>query len=845
MPVSRRSPLAPIVVAAIAWCLALPVAPASAQAPAWVQFAPPASVGLHVRDSRRDREIFFDEQGLLAVPDRPTIEWQRIWSGTNPASPQRDRAFYDAAQDRIWTLTSTLSDTLQLWSMDLASEPMQWVRQSCAWAEPGSMIMDPALAFDPVRDRIVAFGGYAIPYPFPLHCNQCGSQTNAVFTLALAGTPIWTRETMAGPAPGGRESAVMVHDPWRDRMVVYGGVSYGPVYYDETWALSPEAPVHWTQLNPTHLPPSGHSPIATALLDSLSQRWIVDGWGLDLSSSVAADAADWTQLPPYAGPYQQGTVAWFEQHAQSRLVFYGGDFLMSLSLGPSPGWSLLAEVGRVDRFKPVSFVDAARERVYAGLGVGQESGGELDDSFKVRPLDRDEPWTPVPAVGPSWRMSAVAAVDAAARRALVFGGGDENSGQIDGEEFSDLWAFDLDTQAWSLLASGNPPIPRTEALGVFDPVRRRLIVHGGRYTNPSAVALSDTWVFDAVTGSWSSPPTGSYGGVWAELGVYDPVRDRVISFGGAGRSSQVHVLPLGPTIGTWSELAALGTPPFASSLYHAAAYDSLGDRVIVVGEKTPGSTGVWALTLTDPPTWSELSPSGAPPPSRYGAQLVGDPERGRVVLIGGSPVTWGRNQFNDRSASDDWALYLHDLPAGSFMSTNVLPGAVTLRWHASESGAGATVYRRGDGTEWQVLGRQVADESGLVTWSDHGVVGGASYDYRLGVYSPRGERVFGETRVSVPIVDQRPSQLSLEGLRPNPTEGPLIVAFSLAEGGETSIELIDLAGRRVLNRDLGDVDPGPHTVRLDAGGPHLASGLYFIRMHHAGHVLSKKAVLGR
>ncbi|HXJ68682.1 MAG TPA: hypothetical protein VNM39_07220, partial [Verrucomicrobiae bacterium] len=75
--------------AAIAWCLALPVAPASAQAPAWVQFAPPASVGLHVRDSRRDREIFFDEQGLLAVPDRPTIEWQRIWSGTNPASPQR------------------------------------------------------------------------------------------------------------------------------------------------------------------------------------------------------------------------------------------------------------------------------------------------------------------------------------------------------------------------------------------------------------------------------------------------------------------------------------------------------------------------------------------------------------------------------------------------------------------------------------------------------------------------------------------------------------------------------------------------------------------------------------
>jgi len=847
MRVSLCSALRTVGAVALAQVFALAATPAAAQVPAWVQLVPPATVGLHVRDSKRDREIFFDEQGLLAVPDQPTIEWQRIWSGTNPASPSRDVAFYDPLRDRIWTMTKTISDTLQLWSLDLSGGPHDWVQQSYAWTAPGitgSIIHNAAFAFDPTRDRILTFGGYAYPDPFPQHCNQCGSATNAVFSLALGDTPTWSREAVEGEAPSGRGEAVMVHDPWRDRMVVYGGVSYGPIYFDQALALSPDPPMRWTLLNPMRLPPYGHSPITTTLLDSLSQRWIVDGWELDLSSSASPGVAEWTQLP--AAPAYWGGGAWFEQRAQSRILTYDGDLVSSLSLGSTPAWNLVTEIGRVQRFRPVSFVDAARQRVYAGLGVGQELGGELTGTFKVRPLDRDQPWTLVPTFGPSPRMSAVAAVDAVARRALVFGGGDENSGQIDGGEFSDLWSFDLDSGEWRLLAAGNPPIVRTEALGVFDTARRRLIVHGGRYTNPSAVALSDTWIFDAVMETWSSPPTGSYGGGWAELGIYDPLRDRVISFGGAQSSGQTHVLPLGPTVGTWSELATVGTAPYSTSLYHAAAYDSLGDRVIVVGERTPGSTGVWALTLTEPPTWSELSPSGAPPPSRHGAQLVSDPERGRVLLVGGSVATFGRNQFNDRSAFDDWALYLHDMPAGSLVGSEASPEEVTLRWHASEGASFATIYRRGVDAAWQALGQEGPDGSGIVTWTDRTVAPGSSYDYRMGVFSPRGERVFGETRVDVPRTGTPQNfKLSLGGMQPNPTTGPLLVAFSLAQGGTTTIELLDLAGRRVIRRELGFLGPGPHTARLDADGALPRPGLYFVRMDHAGQVLSSKAVLTR
>ena len=799
----------------------------------WVQLVPPAVVGLHVRDSKRDREIFFDQQGLLAVPDATTIEWQRIWSGANPASPARDVAFYDPLRDRIWTVSQSISDSLRLWSMDLSSDTPGWTARSIVWTAPGigtnTLIQNPAYAFDPTRGRIMAFGGYRTPLVGP--CYSCVQELSTVFSMTLGDTVTCAVETVEGSVPRPRGSAAMTYDPWRDRMIMWGGVSYGPIYYDETWTLSLGSPMRCTLLNPTQLPRPGTLNVATSLVDSLRQTWIVDGWELDLSSAVPADAADWTQLPVDvfdSVPSLHAPVAWFEQPDQSRIVLYDGTNLVLFTRG-TPAWSVsFVTMGRLERYRPVAFVDAAREQIYAGLGVGQEPGGEINDSFQTRRLDRDQSWSPVLGVGPSPRMGALAVVDAAARRALVFGGGDRG----ESEQYSDLWSFDFDSGSWSLLASGNPPIKRTDALGVFDAAHRRLIVHGGFYTNPSKTALADTWIFDAAAGTWSSPPAGTDGAGWGAVGIYDPVQDRVIST----THGQVYVLPLAPTIGQWGPLATIGTAPYADSYTHAAAYDSIGDRMIVVGENG-SSTGVWALSLSDPPTWTELTPRGTPPVPRYGAQLVSDTERGRMLLVG------GQSQYRATPVGDDWVLYLHDLPAGSLTSTATTASEVTLSWHASESGYAATI-ERDDGSGWRQIGRRNPDGSGAVSWVDHLVVPGSSYDYRLSVFSPRGERVFGETHVEVPHGSPVPSALALEGLRPNPAVVDLIVAFSLPEGGRTTFELIDIAGRRVLERKFDDLAPGPQTVRLDEGAKRPAPGLYFIRMQHGGHVLSAKAVVG-
>ena len=88
----------------------------------------------------------------------------------------------------------------------------------------------------------------------------------------------------------------------------------------------------------------------------------------------------------------------------------------------------------------------------------------------------------------------------------------------------------------------------------------------------------------------------------------------------------------------------------------------------------------------------------------------------------------------------------------------------------------ATVCRRGRGEEWRASGRRIPDGTGVITWIDRDVVPSSSYDYRLGVESPGGERFYGETRIGVPAR----STLSLEGMQPNPGDGRMLVAFSLA-----------------------------------------------------------------
>jgi hypothetical protein len=88
-------------------------------------------------------------------------------------------------------------------------------------------------------------------------------------------------------------------------------------------------------------------------------------------------------------------------------------------------------------------------------------------------------------------------------------------------------------------------------------------------------------------------------------------------------------------------------------------------------------------------------------------------------------------------------------------------------------------------------------------------------------------------------------RLSLDRVFPNPARGDLGLAFVLPAPGEPTLELLDLAGRRVLERSLGALSAGPHAVTLAGATTALAPGVYFIRLAYAHETLTRRVAISR
>jgi hypothetical protein len=172
----------------------------------------------------------------------------------------------------------------------------------------------------------------------------------------------------------------------------------------------------------------------------------------------------------------------------------------------------------------------------------------------------------------------------------------------------------------------------------------------------------------------------------------------------------------------------------------------------------------------------------------------------------------------------------------SLVSASAQPGRVDLEW-ALSGGSAVTVERGGREGAWTVLG-EADGTTGRVTWTDTDVEPGTRYGYRLAL-GPGGTAPFaGETWIEVP----RSVRLAIRGFTPNPGSGPVAIAFTLPEREHALLEVIDVAGRRVLARDLGSPGPGAHVVPL---GSLLPAGIYWLRLEAGRDRVTTRGVLLR
>jgi hypothetical protein len=128
--------------------------------------------------------------------------------------------------------------------------------------------------------------------------------------------------------------------------------------------------------------------------------------------------------------------------------------------------------------------------------------------------------------------------------------------------------------------------------------------------------------------------------------VLDEVNDRMIVFGGG--TNDVWALPLsGPDANVWSQVLATGLHPpvhsYGSSSVDSAVYDSLGERLLVLLNPKPVSSGpqasidLWQLSLQGAPEWKRVITAGPSPGSEVqSGRLAIDVEGRRLFAVGGT-----------------------------------------------------------------------------------------------------------------------------------------------------------------------------------------------------------------
>ncbi len=175
----------------------------------------------------------------------------------------------------------------------------------------------------------------------------------------------------------------------------------------------------------------------------------------------------------------------------------------------------------------------------------------------------------------------------------------------------------------------------------------------------------------------------------------------------------------------------------------------------------------------------------------------------------------------------------------SLIRSEAYPDRVSLAWHAAEGASlRATVERRTEGGAWQRLAEIAADGTGRLGYEDRAVEPGARYAYRLAYVEDGIDRWSAESWVEVP----RALALALEGARPNPAVGEFAAAFTLPRAGPARLELLDVSGRMMIAREVGDLGPGRHLVRLGDSG-RTPSGVYWLRLRQADRVLVTRIIV--
>lgn len=489
-----------------------------------------------------------------------------------------------------------------------------WLLDAGVWTQLQTTSVPPprfghAMAYDRDRKKVIMFGG-----------QQGGTHRRGYAdTHALYGGN-WQRQNSMGGGPSARYDLAMAWDPGLRAVILFGGWDPNTNQaLNDTWWWD-DAQGVWVQLMPaTTVPPRmGHRMVTDESTGSI----LMFGGRTDPYATTEFDETwrwqngDWQLLTPVSAPPVQSNHAMAYDSNRGTVVLFGAG--RETWEWDGTGWrqpSLQGDRPQVDVGHSMAF-DRRQGRVVL-FGGGRGTTGVKRGTWTYDGTR----WTEITNTPPV-RVFPAMAYDRHRGRTVVFSG----AFLIPATVLADTWEWN--GQAWENKTPGvSPPGERYFNQMVYRTAGRHCFLW----------ARDSGWTWDGSR--WTR--VGSPGNVPSPRDLtalaYDEHRDRVVLFGGVDPQNSRRFY--GDTWewdgSSWTRVAAPVAPP--PRVQHSMAYDPVRRRVVLYGGATdtsnpyPGET--WEYDGT---TWVQLQPGTAPTVS-IGAAMCYHGDRGKVVLYGGGP----------------------------------------------------------------------------------------------------------------------------------------------------------------------------------------------------------------
>lgn len=236
-------------------------------------------------------------------------------------------------------------------------------------------------------------------------------------------------------------------------------------------------------------------------------------------------------------------------------------------------------------------------------------------------------------------------------------------------------------------ASSSGPDGREQSAMVYDPVRDKTVLFGGK----APLLRGDTWEWNGT--AWTLTAIKGPSPREGHAMAYDSRRHKVMLFGGWDGHYRNDLWEWDGQ--SWQQICEGGPEP---RTHHAIAYDSARGKLVLFGGinfSTVIYPGTWEW---DGRTWRKSTEQG--PPWRYQHAMAYDPHRSRIVLYGG----WVEGSIVQDTWEWDGIQWTQHESGEGGPGTRSAPGMAYDFWRRRiilfGGWAGATLSEKADLWEW-------------------------------------------------------------------------------------------------------------------------------------------------